>query len=198
MELNHGDGLGGSDRRARTRETLVVDVYLNEKEGPVMANAHTLFPKRCVLWLFLMGLACAHVPSNSSEALPSDRIAFAGSSPSARTEHPASTSARINERYGNLPLSFEANTGQTVSQVDFVVAWKGLYAVLGRSRGGARIARRRPTRGDGRPGQEQLPGKVNYFRGKYPKEWRTNIPTFGKVTYQDLYAGIDLVYYGNQ
>ncbi|MFY9558656.1 MAG: SBBP repeat-containing protein [Terriglobales bacterium] len=47
-------------------------------------------------------------------------------------------------------------------------------------------------------GLEELPGKSNYFIGKDPKKWRTNVPTFGKVRYRDVYPGIDLVYYGNQ
>ncbi|MGD9730500.1 MAG: hypothetical protein AB7L09_10120 [Nitrospira sp.] len=47
-------------------------------------------------------------------------------------------------------------------------------------------------------GLEPLPGIVNYFIGDDPTKWRTNIPTYQKVGYKDLYPGIDLVYYGNQ
>lgn len=47
-------------------------------------------------------------------------------------------------------------------------------------------------------GQDELPGKVSYFLGNDSKQWRTNIPTYAKVKYQDVYPGIDLVYYGNQ
>lgn len=47
-------------------------------------------------------------------------------------------------------------------------------------------------------GKEQLPGIVNYFIGNDPAKWRTNIPTYAKVQYQDAYPGIDLAYYGNQ
>ena len=47
-------------------------------------------------------------------------------------------------------------------------------------------------------GAEELPGKSNYFIGKDPKNWRTNLPTYAKVKYQDVYPGVDLVYYGNQ
>jgi hypothetical protein len=43
---------------------------------------------------------------------------------------------------------------------------------------------------------DELPGKVNYFIGNDPKKWHSNIPTFKKVAYRDLYKGIDLVYYG--
>ena len=47
-------------------------------------------------------------------------------------------------------------------------------------------------------GLDPLPGIVNYFIGDDPSKWRTNIPTYEKVGYKDLYPGIDLVYYGNQ
>ena len=39
--------------------------------------------------------------------------------------------------------------------------------------------------------------RVNYFIGKDPKKWRTNIPTYAGVLYQDAYAGIDLKFYGH-
>jgi hypothetical protein len=47
-------------------------------------------------------------------------------------------------------------------------------------------------------GSDELPGKANYFIGDDPKKWRTNVPTFAKVRYHDVYPGVDLVYYGNQ
>jgi hypothetical protein len=45
-------------------------------------------------------------------------------------------------------------------------------------------------------GLEELPGKSNYFIGNDPTKWRTNVPTCAKVKYQNVYRGIDLVYYG--
>ncbi len=47
-------------------------------------------------------------------------------------------------------------------------------------------------------GADELPGKSNYFIGNDPKKWRTNVPNYAKVRYQDVYLGVDLVYYGNQ
>ena len=47
-------------------------------------------------------------------------------------------------------------------------------------------------------GLAELPGKANYFLGNDPKQWRTDVPTYGKVRYQGVYPGVDLVYYGNQ
>ena len=46
-------------------------------------------------------------------------------------------------------------------------------------------------------GLDELPGKSNYFIGNDPAKWRTNVPTYAKVKYQNVYRGIDLVYYGN-
>ena len=45
---------------------------------------------------------------------------------------------------------------------------------------------------------EELPGKVNLIFGNDPKKWQLGLPTYGKVTYGEIYPGIDVVYYGNQ
>lgn len=44
---------------------------------------------------------------------------------------------------------------------------------------------------------EPLPGRVNYFLGNDPSRWRTDISTFAKVEYREVYPGVDLVFYGN-
>jgi hypothetical protein len=46
-------------------------------------------------------------------------------------------------------------------------------------------------------GEDQLPGKVNYFLGNDRSQWHTNIATYAKVEYQQVYSGIDLDYYGS-
>ena len=45
---------------------------------------------------------------------------------------------------------------------------------------------------------DQLPGKSNYFIGNDPAKWRTGVPQFARVGYDNLYPGINLVFYGNQ
>ncbi len=47
-------------------------------------------------------------------------------------------------------------------------------------------------------GADELPGRTNYFVGRNPARWRTNIPSFARVRYANVYPGIDLVYYGKQ
>ncbi|HEX7333207.1 MAG TPA: SBBP repeat-containing protein [Pyrinomonadaceae bacterium] len=134
------------------------------------------------------------------------------------------TKARLNELYSQLPLSFEANVGQTHPQVDFISRGSGYTLFLTPSEAllALRAASPSPTTRNGlndhesaaatvmrmkfvgsetRPrvaGREELPGKINYFRGNDLRQWRTGISTYAKVAYQNLYPGVDLVYYGNQ
>src|SRR6266849_6403601 len=47
-------------------------------------------------------------------------------------------------------------------------------------------------------GLDELAGTSNYFIGNDPKKWRSNVSTYAKVKYEEIYSGIDLVYSGNQ
>ena len=197
-----------------------------------------------------------------------------------RASAPNAANARIVESYGKLPLSFEANQGQTDAQVKFLSRGSGYSLFLTSNeavlslkptnqsrdepgspahsdalgwRNGAStnpplgnkvgpLAHARPGvrsyglwsagRGSDRlsapsakpvparrgsvdeavlrmklvganpsaqvTGLDELPGKSNYFIGNDPKKWRTNVPTYAKVRYENVYPGIDLLYYGNQ
>ncbi len=109
----------------------------------------------------------------------------------------------------NLPLSFEANRGQTDESVayfsrnagfDVFAADSGLVLSLPSADGSTSVnldligANPEPII----RGSEPLPGNVNYFIGDDPSQWLTNIPTYAGVTYESVYPGIDLVIYGNQ
>jgi len=39
--------------------------------------------------------------------------------------------------------------------------------------------------------------KVNYFIGRDPSKWHSDIPLFGQVSYRNLYPGIDLAFHGS-
>ncbi len=45
---------------------------------------------------------------------------------------------------------------------------------------------------------EPLPGKVNYMFGNDAEKWRTNIPTYARVRYDEIYPGVAMVYYGKE
>ena len=136
-------------------------------------------------------------------------------------------SARVSTKFGMPPLTFEANRGQTSSQVDFLSRGKGYTAYL--TAGGMVLSLRPnqpvPVRPSGNVaaanqsqktakttlqfklvgaaqnpaaiGEDPLPGRVNYFIGRDPAKWHTNVPTYARVRYKNVYPGIDLLYYGN-
>ena len=108
--------------------------------------------------------------------------------------------------YGKLPLSFVPNEGQTDSRVHFHSQGAGLSAFF--TNDGARLS----VGGKGRSGVVDLrfvgasahvapiaerprPGKVNFLIGER-SNWRRNLPTYGAITYRDLWPGIDLRFVG--
>ena len=122
----------------------------------------------------------------------------------------ASTPPSVHVNLGQLPLRFEPNQGQTDPRVNFLArgAGYGLFltpdqAVLtlrspSTSPSVVRMQLAGANRSAAATGASPLPGKSNYFIGNEPAKWHRNIPQFARVRYQDVYPGVDLVYYGNQ
>src|SRR5579862_1271099 len=107
--------------------------------------------------------------------------------------------------YGRLPLVFEPNLGQADREVKFLARTQGstLFltdreAVLA-SNGAAPVRMRLANAGKAKAihGLEPTGGISNYFIGNDPAKWRTNIPNYRRVEYKSVYAGVDVVYYGN-
>jgi len=44
----------------------------------------------------------------------------------------------------------------------------------------------------------QLPGVSNYFIGNDRSQWHSNVPQFARVSYRDVYPGVNLAFYGVQ
>jgi hypothetical protein len=126
----------------------------------------------------------------------------------------ATPSHDARETYGRIPMSFEANRGQTDESVNFLARGAGYAlflkpteAVFALHRADA-STRKAPTalrmklvgaNADAKAdGVDELAGRVNYFVGDDPVRWRTNVPVFGRVRYGEVYSGVDVVYYGNQ
>jgi hypothetical protein len=111
--------------------------------------------------------------------------------------------------YGKLPLAFEPNEGQANPAAKFISRSSG-YTVFLTANGASlnlvspktnsvmhmRLLGKNPHAS--MVGIDSLPGKNNYFIGNDPAKWRSNVPTFAKVKYQNVYNGVDLVYYGSQ
>jgi hypothetical protein len=122
--------------------------------------------------------------------------------------------------YGELPLNFEPNLGQTSKEVnwlartpEYTLFLAGHDAVVelnditpGKRPGEAPSIRESAVRmnllGAEQPasstGEVPLAGKVNYFTGKNAANWQRNVSTYSKVHLQKVYPGIDLVYYGTR
>jgi hypothetical protein len=112
---------------------------------------------------------------------------------------------RILERYGELPLSFEANRGQLPRAVRFssrgpgyalfltaqeAVLQVGPAAIRGRvlgARAGAALV-----------GERRMPAVAHYLIGSARSRWQRNVPLYSRVRYRAVLPGVDLVYYGNQ
>ncbi len=150
-------------------------------------------------------------------------LAKAGSNPGSAS---GTSSPRVVADYGALPLSFERNVGQTDALVKFISHGSG-YALFLTNDGATLTLREPSKRGaetkrvdrllpgeaprydtvrvklEGAnraasvSGEDQLPGRVNYFIGNDPNKWRTGIPSYGRVRFHDVYRGVDVVYHGS-
>lgn len=125
---------------------------------------------------------------------------------------------QLAQNFGAIPLSFEANLGQISSQVDYLARGPGYTVFL--TPGEAVLTLQNAVEVDGAlPRIEQdvlriqltganqhaqahgigaLGSQSNYLLGDDPSKWLTGIGSNSRVRYDDIYNGIDLVYYGNQ
>lgn len=119
----------------------------------------------------------------------------------------------------SAPLSFEPNRGQANSTVQFLSRGSGFALFLAPGEIALSLERQR-TAGVQRSGSAtadtlrmsliganpkanavglaRQSGVVSYFIGNDPKNWRRGIPTYGKVDYEQVYPGVDLLFYGAQ
>jgi hypothetical protein len=125
------------------------------------------------------------------------------------------------ERLEALPMVFEPNVGQADDRVQFIARGRGYTAlltsdgvVLGLAGRPSRPSLEAPSEepeassrsltlrwagatSTRAQGENQLEGKINYLAGDDPSAWRTDVPTFERVRYEGIHAGVDLVFYGN-
>jgi len=127
------------------------------------------------------------------------------------------SAAHASVQYGKLPLAFEPNLGQSNGQAKYLAHGDGYslflasdeaVLVLGQSsknKSGIHTQAnvlRMQLLGTNQAALfsaiDELPGKANYFIGRNPEKWHTNVPTFRKIAERGIYPGVDLVYYGTQ
>jgi hypothetical protein len=131
---------------------------------------------------------------------------------------------KLQAAYGRLPLSFEPNRGQAEDSSQFLsrsgnhsLLLKSNEALLELPTGSSpsSVSRTRVSGSEsqfsilrmrllgGSPGSEataqgELSTKSHYFTSGDPAKWRTGVPNYSRVRYQNVYPGIDVVYYGSQ
>lgn len=118
---------------------------------------------------------------------------------------PPNSAARASiAAYGDLPLAFEPNRGQTNPAVRYLARARGYNVFLTDREAVMVLASGRVLRlgmaGASAPRRRQpvdrLPGEVHYpgiRRGAVK-----GIPTYGRIRYADVYPGVDQVFYGRE
>jgi hypothetical protein len=146
----------------------------------------------------------------------SGTISFLTSSISAQTSQTTrAAEPKAVQIFAKAPLSFEANQGQADSRINFLSRGPGYTILLAPTEAALMLRNQKAAvpkdesevvcmklvganpKSKGVP-TDPIPGKINYFIGNDPKRRRKNIPTYAGVKYENVYRGVDLVYYGNQ
>jgi len=118
---------------------------------------------------------------------------------------PAQTSLNL----GRLPLCFEANHGQANAAASFIahgrdseflISPAGAQFILRQTTGKTAFAQMQfaganPTATIS--GTAELSGKANYLIGNNPVQWQAGVATFAQVRVENIYPGVNVVYYGN-
>lgn len=115
----------------------------------------------------------------------------------------------VARKFDLLPLRFEPNRGQSSSDAKFLASGQGFSALFKENEADLLLAHQSGTDGLLRvtlpncrnaliSAESRLPGTVNYLNGNEPRNWHTGLPTFERLRYAGVYAGIDLIYYGSQ
>ena len=131
-----------------------------------------------------------------------------------RQENPAAEKERVRAGAGRLPLTFEANQGQADESIDYLARGLGYRLYLKPREAllvtapvseiavpSTTVVRMQLVGALASPkvaGLEAQPGRSHYLFGTDPTKWRTNVPHYAKVKYEEVYPGVDLIYYGKQ
>lgn len=145
---------------------------------------------------------------------PARPLAFPGATPISETAA-AVKGGCIDLDYGKLPLYFIQNVGQEDAEALFYARTSGYSLWLSRR---GMVFDLKPNSSVPKAYKRDFYSleflgaapdpqvialddaeyKVNYFAGRDPADWKTNIPTSRAVLYQGLYPGIDLKIYGRE
>jgi hypothetical protein len=177
--------------------------------GSIRRLRWKLLAQSCVVGmaaaLALASTSWAQTPSRSDSAIRSEDPHVP----------PVSNEARLLQAYRNLPLTFEANLGQTDPRVRFL-SRRGSYTLFLTANEAVIESVQNPPRATSpersrfamtwmdanleskAEGIGNVLSEINYLIGNDPERWRTGVPSYSKVRYRDVYPGVDLVYYSER
>lgn len=144
---------------------------------------------------------------------------YFGSIEKIKTSAASKKPAAEKRAYGHLPLSFEPNAGQTDEQVKFLSRGPGYALFLTEAEavmrlkanncpaeekncenksGVLRIGFDGANRQPHMSGVNEQAGKSNYLNLDGTGKAITGVTNFERVQYREIYAGVELVFYGNE
>lgn len=124
----------------------------------------------------------------------------------------ATTRVRAANSFAGLPLSFEENRGQADPRVKFLSRTPGYTLFLTGSEAVfafpsqsvrtrkfefLRLHFSHADRHSQIEGQNELPGKTNYFPSSDRSTWHLGISSYSAVMYQNVYPGVNAVFHGS-
>ncbi|MBD3920490.1 DUF11 domain-containing protein [Paenibacillus sp. PR3] len=127
---------------------------------------------------------------------------------------PSQTKSRMPfEEFVNFPLTFVPNVGQSRREIHFLSSKPGcqigfssdevLFVFtrkneLNESTGTALSLQFIGANGSPRiTARREDSNKSHYFMGNDPTKWRTDMPNYREIVYEELWPGVDLVFYGD-
>lgn len=149
---------------------------------------------RCCVWTLAASLVLAATcPASATVEVP-DRAAPV-------VDAAARAKPLESPTFGSLPISFEPNVGQAPVGVRFLTRGSAASltatgAVLNGGTEPVTLEFVGASTSACRAGTNELAGKANYLIGNDPSAWKTNVPTYASVRVEQLYPGVDLVWYG--
>ena len=121
---------------------------------------------------------------------------------------PGPASQNIRPEFGKIPVSFIPNAGQTDGRADFYIQGKDKTIFFGSEGVSFVLSADAPAEpwavkldflganpGVVPAGHDPTGGVVSYFRGA-KTEWKTGLPLYSRIAYDNLWPGIDLVFSG--
>src|SRR2546421_4455928 len=161
-----------------------------------------VFPLLAFLSLFLLGEASRQIAPVITRQTYAKNPASDGFD---RRDHDKNARSAARAALTNLPLSFEPGSDAnqffvrgsgyrlmlTPSQATIAIDNRAREKILSMELEGANVSAKSEA-------INPLPGKRNYLIGSDRSKWRTDVPTYAGVRYDEVYPGISVLYYGRQ